>query len=57
MAAIPPGVQVHVLPSGGDQIQPGVGQFRYRSQKKVINSIDRSYAASASYLAEEAARR
>jgi hypothetical protein len=46
-----------VLPSGGDQIQPGVGQFRYRSQKKVSNSIDRSYAASASYLAQEAARR
>jgi NTE family protein len=57
MAAIPPGVRVHVLPSGGDQIQPGVGQFRYRSQKKVSNSIDRSYAASASYLAQEGARR
>src|ERR1700728_1534136 len=37
MSAIPPGVRVHVLPSGGDQIQPGVGQFRYRSQIKVSN--------------------
>jgi NTE family protein len=57
MAAIPPGVQVHVLPSGSDQIPPGVGQFRYRSRNKVSNSIDRSYAASASYLAGQAARR
>jgi NTE family protein len=57
MAAIPPGIRVHVLPSGSDQVQPGVGQFRYRSQNKVSKSIDRSYAASASYLADEAARR
>jgi NTE family protein len=57
MAAIPPGVRVHVLPSGSDQIPPGVGQFRYRSGNKVSNSIDRSYAASASYLAHAAARR
>jgi NTE family protein len=57
MAAIPDGVRVHVLPSGGDQLQPGLGQFRYRSKIKVSNSIDRAYAASASYLAEQAARR
>ena len=57
MAAIPPGVRVHVLPSGGDPPQPGVRQFRYRSQNKVSKSIDRSYAASAGYLAQEAARR
>jgi len=57
MAAIPAGVQVHVLPSGGDQPQPGLGQFRYRSRVKVSNSIDRAYAASASYLAGQAAAR
>jgi NTE family protein len=57
MAAIPPGVRVHVLPSGGDQPQPGLGQFRYRSRIKVSNSIDRAYAASASYLAQQAACR
>ncbi|HEY5396068.1 MAG TPA: patatin-like phospholipase family protein [Trebonia sp.] len=57
MAAIPPGVRVHVLPSGGDQLQPGLGQFRYRSRIKVSNSIDRSYAASASYLAQQGACR
>jgi hypothetical protein len=48
---------VHVLPSGGDQPQPGLGQFRYRSRIKVSNSIDRAYAASASYLAGQAAAR
>jgi NTE family protein len=57
MAALPPGVRVHVLPSGGDQSQPGLGQFRYRSKNKVSNSIDRSYAASVSYLAQAASRR
>ena len=57
MAAIPPGVRVHVLPSGGDQPQPGLGQFRYRSKNKVSNSIDRAYAASASYLAQQGAAR
>ena len=32
------------------RLQPGLGQFRYRSRIKVSNSIDRAYAASASYL-------
>jgi NTE family protein len=52
MSALPPGVRVHVLPSGGDPVQPGLAQFRYRSKNKVSVSIDRSYAASASYLAQ-----
>jgi NTE family protein len=51
MAAIPPGVRVHVLPTGGDRLPPGLRQFRYRGRKKVSKSIERSYAASASYLA------
>ena len=57
MSALPAGVQVHVLPTGGDRLPPGLGQFRYRSQNKVSISIDRSYAASASYLAQVAGRR
>lgn len=52
MARLPPDVRVHVLPTGGDQLSPGLGQFRYRSRNRVSNSIDRSYAASARYLAQ-----
>ena len=51
MSAIPPGVQVHVLPTGGQRLPPGMRQFRYRDRNQVSNSIDRSYAAAASYLA------
>lgn len=56
MAAVPPSVRVHVLPAGGEPVQPGLGQFRYRGKNKVSGSIDRSYAASASSLAQAAAR-
>ena len=52
MSALPPDVRVHVLPTGGDQLPPGLGQFRYRGRNKVSKSIDRSYAASARYLAQ-----
>jgi NTE family protein len=55
MSAIPPGVQVHVLPTGGQRLPPGMRQFRYRDQNQVNNSIDRSYAAAADYLATVAA--
>jgi NTE family protein len=51
MSAIPAGVQVHVLPTGGQRLPPGMRQFRYRDRNQVSNSIDRSYAAAASYLA------
>lgn len=54
MSALPPNVQVHVLPAGADQIQPGVRQFRYRSRNRVSSSIERSYEASATYLAQVA---
>src|ERR1700758_2751155 len=47
MSALPAGVTVHVLPSGGDPGPPGLSQFRYRGRNKVSSSIDRSYAASA----------
>ena len=52
MSALPPGVRVHVLPTGGDQIPPGLRQFRYRGRNRVSGSIERSYAASARYLAQ-----
>jgi NTE family protein len=54
MAAIPPGVRVHVLPTGGDRLPPGLRQFRYRGRNQVSTSIDRAYAASASYLVQVA---
>jgi NTE family protein len=52
MSSLPPGVRVHVLPTGGGQLPPGPAQFRYRGKTKVSESIDRSYEASAHYLAE-----
>jgi NTE family protein len=57
MSALPPGVRVHVLPSGGDRLSPGLSQFRYRSRKMVSSSIDLSYEASARYLAQVAGAR
>jgi NTE family protein len=57
MSSLPAGVQVHVLPTGGDQAPPGSGQFSYRSRNKVSNSIERSYAASARYLTQVAGGR
>jgi NTE family protein len=54
MSALPANVQVRVLPTGGDRLPPGLGQFRYRSRSRVSTSIDRSYAASATYLAQVA---
>ena len=51
MSALPGGVQVHVLPAGGDQRPPDLSQLRYRDKTKVGMSIERAYIASASYLA------
>jgi len=56
MSSLPEHVRVHVLPTGGDQLPPGRAQFRYRDRSKVGLSIERAYAASASYLATLAAR-
>ena len=50
MAALPAGVRVHVLPTGGERQAPGVAQFRYRDRAKVEQSIERAYQASARYL-------
>ncbi len=53
MAALPPDVQVHVLPSGGTQRAPDLSQLRYRGEKTNVGvNIERAYKASASYLAE-----
>jgi NTE family protein len=57
MSSLPSGVEVHVLPTGGEPQQPGLRQFRYRGRNQVSNSIERSYAASASYLAQVTGRR
>src|SRR6202012_4761833 len=56
MSALPPGVEVHVLPTGSDRLPPGLRQFRYRGTNQVSSSMERSYAASASYLAQLAGR-
>ena len=56
MAAIPDGVQVHVLPTGTEAVAPGLRQFRYRDKNKVSNSIERSYTAAANYLALDHSR-
>jgi NTE family protein len=52
MAAVPPGVTVHVLPAGADA-PPGVdlSQLRYRDSSRVDDHIRRAYEASAAYLA------
>ena len=57
MSSLPPGVQVHVLPTGGEQLPPGLRQFRYRGRKQVSSSIERSHAVSAGYLAQVSGRR
>jgi NTE family protein len=57
MSALPAGVQVHVLPTGADQVPPGLGQFSYRSRNRVGTSIERSYVASARYLSQVAGGR
>ena len=52
MAAVPPGVTVHVLPAGAEG-PPGVdlSQLRYRDTSRVDEHIQRAYEASAAYLA------
>jgi NTE family protein len=51
MSSLPEGVAVHVLPTGGGRLPPGMAQFRYRDRARVGQSIERAYTASASYLA------
>ena len=51
MSALPADVCVHVLPTGAARGVPDLAQLRYRDKTKVTTSIERAYAASASYLA------
>ena len=53
MAALPGDVRVHVLPAGGDRRPPDLSQLRYRDKTRVGASIERAYAAAASYLAAQ----
>ena len=51
MADLPPGVEVHVLPSGGPTGRSGAaGRLRYRDFELSAERIDRAYQASAAYL-------
>jgi NTE family protein len=49
LAELPPGVTVHVLPSG-DPSPPGAGNLRYRDFSGVADRIDRAHAAATAYL-------
>ncbi|RFU20807.1 patatin-like phospholipase family protein [Geodermatophilus marinus] len=54
LAALPPGVTVHVLPSG-ERAAASAGDLRdlrYRDFSRVPERIDRAYEAAAGYLAE-----
>jgi NTE family protein len=48
---VPDGVQVHVLPAGGNLRGPDLSQLRYLDKTMVKASIERAYAATADYLA------
>ena len=50
MAALPPGVVAHVLPTG-DQVPQGLAQLRYRDARLVNQRVERAHAATADYLA------
>lgn len=49
MAAVPPGVDVHVLPTGAPA-PGGLADLRYRDTSRVAERVERAYAASAAYL-------
>lgn len=53
MASLPPGVQVHVLPTGGSGPRfNDLRQLRYRDFSDVSERIDRARTATAQYLVE-----
>jgi NTE family protein len=49
LAALPPGVTVHVLPAG-DPAPPGAGNLRYRDFSGAPDRIDRAHLAASDYL-------
>ncbi|MGY1664072.1 patatin-like phospholipase family protein [Geodermatophilus sp. SYSU D00705] len=56
LAALPPGVTVHVLPSG-DPAPPGAGAVRYRDLSGVPARIQRAFAAVRAHLERSGASR
>jgi NTE family protein len=56
LAALPPGVTVHVLPSG-DPAPPGAANVRYRDFSGVPPRIDQAYRAARGYLERSGAPR
>ena len=52
MAALPPGVTVHVLPSG-DADPPGTGNLRYRDFSAAPDRIEQAYTATRDHLSRE----
>jgi NTE family protein len=56
LAALPPGVTVHVLPSG-NPAPPGAGNLRYRDFSSVPARIDQAHVAAREYLARSEAPR
>jgi len=56
LAALPPGVTVHVLPSG-NPAPPGAGNLRYRDFAGVPARIDQAHVAAREYLARSGASR
>ena len=55
LASLPPGVTVHVLPSG-DPAPPGAGNLRYRDFSGAPDRIERAYDATRDHLARSGAR-
>ncbi len=55
MAAVPPGVNVHVLPTGDvDLPRPtDLSALRYRDTARVVERVDLAYEASTAYLVEQ----
>jgi NTE family protein len=56
LAALPPGVTLHVLPSG-NPAPPGAGNLRYRDFSGVPARIDQAYVAARDYLDRSGASR
>jgi NTE family protein len=56
MAAVPPGVTVHVLPTGDAELPrpTDLSALRYRDTARVVERIDLAYEASSAYLVEQA---
>jgi NTE family protein len=49
LAALPPGIALHVLPAG-DETPPSTANLRYRNFSQVPERIDRAYLAARRYL-------